>query len=158
MALPPDLDLNGYVVSHASVAAKFFGMPFKGMKELAYKPVIERGSARGTAREDLGHTVGTVKYEASATVLRAYWDAYKDDSRAKGFAPLDRPGLISVTITEPGKVSRKIEIRVSGITEPDFTSTDGPEAHEVKLTFSVLVILEDGRPLVSRSLYSAGVI
>lgn len=158
MALPPDLDLNGHVYSHASVDFRMFGIRTKGAKQLAFKPTIERGSARGTAREDLGHTIGTVKYEASCTILRAYWDNLKDECRAKGFAPLDRPGLISVTIAEPGKASRKVEIRISGITEADFESSDGPEAHEVKLSFSVLTILEDGRPLVSRSLYTGGVI
>lgn len=158
MALPPDLDLNGYLYSHASVDARMFGIRTKGMKQLSFKPSVERGSGRGSAREDLGHTIGTVKYEAGCTILRAYWDNFKDECRAHGFAPMDRPGLICVTIAEPGKASKTIEIRVSGITEVDFESSDGPDPHEVKLAFSVLMILEDGRPLVSRSLYTGGAI
>jgi len=158
MPLPPDLDLNGYTYSHASVDARLYGIRTKGVKELAFKPVVERGSARGTAREDLAHTVGTVKYEASATFLRSAWEAIKEDCRTKGFAPMDRPGLFSITIAEPGKASVKVEIRISGLTEADSTSADGPDAHTFKVTMSVLMILENGRPLVSRSLYTGGAI
>jgi hypothetical protein len=158
MALPPDLDLNGFLYSHASCDVRIFGMRMKGAKEFAWKATVESGAGRGTAREDLGHTVGTVAYEASATVLGAYWDAIKDDCRGSGFAPLDRPGMVSITIAEPGKPSKKVEIRFSRISESDRSSADGPDAHEVKLTFKALVILEDGKPLVSRSLYSKGAI
>ena len=69
MALPPDLDLNGYLFSHASVDARIYGIRTKGLKELAYKTSVEDAEGRGTAREALGVTVGDVKYEASATVL-----------------------------------------------------------------------------------------
>lgn len=158
MALPPDLDLNGYLFSHASVDARIYGIRTKGLKELAYKTSVEDAEGRGTAREALGVTVGDVKYEASATVLSAYWNTFKDECRAKGFAPLDRPGVISITVAEPGKASKRVEIKIARIKEVDFTSSSGPEAHEKKLVFTVLGILEDGRPLVSRSLMTGGAI
>lgn len=152
MALPPDLDLNGYLYSHASVDFRIFGIRTKGVKELAFKTSVEDAEGRGTAREAMGVTVGDVKYEASATVLSAYWDAWKDDCRAKGYAPLDRPGLISITIAERGKPTKRVEIQIARIKESDFSSSSGPEAHEKKLSFTVLGIKEDGKPLVSRSL------
>lgn len=155
MALPTNLDLNGRLYSHASSDIRFFGLRMRGAKEWSYKVSIERGSGRGTAREDLGHTVGIVKYESSATVLRAYWDAYKDDARAKGIKPLDQMGVITIVVSEPSKPSKKIELHVSGITELDVTSADGPEPHDVKLSFSVLAILEDGQPLIERSVYGS---
>jgi hypothetical protein len=158
MPLPPDLDINGKLYSHASCDTRIYGLRMKGMKEFAWKTTVDTGAGRGTAREDLGHTEGTVAYEASCTVLSAYWDAIKEDSRAKGFAPLDRPGLFSITITAPGKATKKIEVRFSRISESDASSSDSPDAHEVKLTFKVLVNLEDGRPLIANSLYSKGVI
>lgn len=158
MALPPDLDLNGAIFSHASVDARLNAVRMKACKELNYKTSVERGEARGTAREVLGYTIGDVKYEAGATFLSAWWDGYKSDCRAKGFAPMDRPGRFAITVTEPGKASKKIEVIFAGINEADASSASGPEAHEVKVTFAVLVILEDGKPMVARSLYSNGAI
>lgn len=158
MALPPDLDLNGYIYSHASVDARFFGIRMRGLKELRYKVAVEDAEARAGAREALGVTIGDVKYEASGTVLEAYWDTVKAECRAKGFAPLDRPGLISVTCSEVGKPTKKVEIWVARIKESEFSSSSGPDPLERPLTFTTLTILEDGRPLVARSLYKKGLI
>lgn len=157
MALPPDLDLNGFLYSHASVDFRIYGIRTRGCKELSYKTSVEDAEGRGTAREALGVTIGDVKYEASATVLAAYWNTWKDECRAAGYAPLDRPGQITVTVTEPGKASKKVEISIARIKEVDFTSTAGPEAHEKKLVFTVLGIKEDGKALVSRSLLGTAV-
>lgn len=154
MPLPPDLDLNGRVYSHASSDVRLSGQRMRGCKEWSHKVSVERGEARGTAREALGHTIGTVKYEFSMTVLRAYWDAYKDKARADGFSPLDRMGVATAVVSEPGKPSKKAEIHYSGINEQEIKSSDGAEAHEVTLSFAVLAILEDGKPLIDRSIFT----
>lgn len=152
MALPPDLDLNGFLFSHASVDARMHGIRMRGCKELNYKTSVERGEGEGTAREVLGFTAGKVRYESGGTLLRGWWNTYKDECRAAGYTPMDRPGRFVITLTEPGKASKKIEIWFAGISEADASSAAGAEAHEVKVTFSTLMILEDGKSLVSRSL------
>lgn len=158
MALPAELDLNGAIYSHASCDVKLNGLRMKGAKEFNWKCTVESGEGRGTAREVLGYTIGDVKYESGVTLLRGWWEAYKAECRANGRAPMDRPGSFSIVAVEAGKPTVNIQILFAGLSEADNSSSAGPDPHEVKCTFKTLVILENGKPLVERSLYTKGAI
>lgn len=155
MPLPPVALINGYRVSHASFKVRLFGLLVPGVKELNWKVSVEKGEVRGTAREKLASTIGDAKYESSLTVFRAEWDAIKERIRTTyGVAPMDIQGDLVYQYAEKGFPSKTVQVRVNGITEADTSSSAGVDATEVKLTFDVPTIFEDGKSMIENSIYA----
>lgn len=153
MPLPPIVIKNGWHYSHASFKTRILGLLLEGVRELKYKVTVDRAEVRGHPREPLGHTIGEVKYEASVTVLRAYWDALKDQIRTVyGRAPMDVQGVMVFTITERGLPSKKVEVQINGLSDMEGGSSQGTDASEVAISMTVLSIKEDGKSLVERAL------
>lgn len=153
MPLPPTALLNGYRVSHASYKFRILGLLIP-VREFNWKVSVDRGKARANAREPIASTIGEVSYEASCTVLQGEWDALKDRIRTVyGHAPLDAQGDAVLTCSERAFPSRTVQVHFNGLNEADATTSQGPDAKEVKLTFDVAFIKEDGQPMVDGSIY-----
>lgn len=153
MELPPDMLVNGRHYSHLDSEVRKLGVPLKGCKEWNYKVSVERGSVNGTARQALGFTLGGVKYEASLTIFRAWWSAWKDEMVARGLKPLDVQGVIVITLSPKGLPPKKVEITIAGLKEQDNGSSSGPDPHEIKITYDVLDIKEDGKSMIDGAIY-----
>lgn len=153
MPLPPIVVKQGYHYSHASFKTRILGLLLEGVRELNYKVTVNRTAVRGHPREPLGHTIGEVEYEASVTLLRAYWDAVKDRIRTTyGRAPMDAQGMVTFSIVERGMTSKRIDIEINGLAELDSSSSQGTDPNEVKIGFTVISIKEDGKAMIDRAI------
>jgi hypothetical protein len=153
MPLPPVVIKQGYHYSHASFKTRFLGLLLEGVRELNYKCTVTRGEVRGHPREPLGHTIGDVAYEAGMTVLRSYWDAIKERARdTYGRAPMDVQGTVTFTISERGLPTKVVAIEINGLSEAGSTSSQGTDANEVPIVFTVLSVKEDGKALVDKAI------
>ena len=153
MPLPPIVVKQGYHYSHASFKTRILGLLLEGVRELNYKVTVNRTAVRGHPREPLGHTIGEVEYEASVTLLRAYWDAIKERIRnTYGRAPMDAQGMVTFSIVERGMTSKRIDIEINGLAELDSSSSQGTDPNEVKVGFTVLSIKEDGKAMIDRAI------
>jgi hypothetical protein len=148
----PIASASGYYPSHASLRVKILGLPVD-VKEAAWKCSVERSEVRVNAREAIAHTIGDVKYEFSMTVFRPQWEKFKADCRARGYRVLDTPGDAVLTTGERGFAAKSVQVKFSGMTESDASSSAGPDAHEVKVTFSTLSIKEDGQAMIERAVW-----
>jgi hypothetical protein len=154
MPMPSTAMINGSRYSHSSIRARLYGQLFKGLKEIAWKVAVEKADVMGTARESIAKTAGTVKYEASCVVYRAEWDYLKEIGNVQRGRPImDCEGDVVISYSERGQPSKSVHIRIAGITEADTTSSAGSDATEVKLTFSVIYIKENGLALVENGIY-----
>lgn len=154
MPLPARVLLNGYYYSHASHKIRVLGLLLEGCKDATWKCSVASSEIRGTAIEPLGHTVGDAAFEFSMTIYRPYWQALKERIRTTyGRAPMMAQGEVVIVAAERGLPSINMVAKINGIQDYEGGTTQGTDASEVKLTFKVLSILEDGKPLVERSLH-----
>lgn len=136
------IKVNGRRFSHASARVKFGSFLCRGLKEISYKDNVERGSARGAgSRQILGMTAGQYAAEASCTMFREEWEAFKG---SLGRPVYDASFPITVTLVEAGQPAVVDTIQVFGIKEVERSSSDGNDPHEVKLSFDVAYILDNG--------------
>lgn len=153
MPLPPIVIKQGYHYSHTSFKTKVMGLPIEGVRELNYKITVNRTEVRGHPREPLGHTIGEVAYEASLTMLRAYWDALKARIRdTYGRAPMDAQGPVTFTLSERGLPTKIVAIDINGLAEMDTSSSQGTDPNEVKIALTVASIKEDGKAMIDRAI------
>jgi hypothetical protein len=146
--------VTGYYPSHVSKKLRVFGLLIF-CKELAYKATVTREPVEANAREAIGYTIGTVKYEMSFTTYLPQWGALKKQIRnTLGVAPLDAQGTCVMTTEERGYGAENVTAKVAGLDGPDVSSSGGA-ATEVKVNMTVLTIFEDGKPLIERCIFDA---
>lgn len=138
---------NGRAYSHKSFQLSVHGVRLHGVKELAWKPSVDKAEARGFSAKPLGFTDGEYKFEASMTVHLREWLKVKEALKAKGVNPFTAQGNVDITIKGQGGLPTVyVLLEIDGIKEEDNSTSGGPDPTEVKIPFYVLDILEGNPP------------
>lgn len=145
----PKALIGGFAYSHASYRATLLGKRIP-IKEFGNKHAVERGVQRANSRKPIAYTVGEWSGEVSCTVSRQTYDELKLHSQAsRGRALLDCSGDFVLVYGERGLPGGTIQVSFAGLSEADGSSAQGTDPSEVKLTFNVLDIKENGQSLIS---------
>lgn len=135
--------VNGKEYDHSSCRVYVGSTQRKGIKSISY------GQGRdgeqyiyGTSRQPIARTKGMYKpKEVSATYYRSEWEEIR---RALGAGFLDKVHDITIQRAEPGMPSVTDLIKGAQIKDDDHDSQEGGNAHEVKVVYTCMYVLEGG--------------
>lgn len=138
--------LNNRRVSWVSIKLKFSapGKPSAdtlGFKDVSYKTILERSSVYGAGRQIQGYTAGTLKDEASITML---FEEQRVLLAILGEGFMDAPLTWVVSFAE-GSEKHTDTIVGALMKEIDHQFSQGPDGLAVTMPFDVHYILYDGK-------------
>lgn len=136
--------LNGHEYSHTSLEVIINGIPVVGLKSINYSPKKEVGKVYGTAPQKLGRTRGKEDPTCEIELYSIEWEVIRKTLGVGGQGYMETPCEIIVTRAEPGRPVIVDHIWSAEVTDDAFSSSDGVDAHVIKVTFDVMRIQKNG--------------
>jgi len=133
--------INGVTYDWHSIECIAKGVSCPELKDISYKESGKRTKVYGTPRNAVGRTGGKSEPEASMTMYKAQWEAFKAQL-GNGFGLVEFDMLINYS--EPGQPIITDELLGCTVEEVDTSPSNGEDPIEVKLSLSVMRMKHNG--------------